>query len=119
MTPHFFLSQHPHGAVVRVSCTLKELQKVIEAFPGPALARAGSGVCYGYFERTEDAALWLSSAVGRGWKAVMEFSPEEWKPDLELWPAPSADFELTCAASRDAFRPVENLLNRGRLYRRI
>jgi FAD/FMN-containing dehydrogenase len=38
------------GAVVRASCTLKELEGVLASFEGPALARAGSGVCYGYFE---------------------------------------------------------------------
>jgi len=116
MTPAF-LSQHQNGAVVRVSCTLKELQTVMESYPGPALARAGSGVCYGYFERTEAAAIWLSSAVKRGWKAVLEYSPEEWKNDLEMWPAPGGDIEIMRRVKK-LFDP-ENLLNRGRLYRRI
>jgi glycolate oxidase FAD binding subunit len=116
MTPTF-LSQHQHGAVVRVSCTLKELQSVMESLPGVALARAGSGVCYGYFERTQDAALWLSSASRRGWKGVLEFSPEEWKQDVDMWPAPGGDIELMQRVKK-LFDP-ENLLNRGRLYRRI
>ncbi len=116
MTPTF-LSQHEHGAVIRISCTLKEIAAVLESLPGPSLARAGSGVCYGYFERTQDAALWLSAAARRGWKAVMEFSPEEWKQDVEMWPAPGKDIELM-ERIKHLFDP-ENLLNRGRLYRRI
>ena len=69
----------PDGAVVRASCTLKELEGVMASFEGPALARAGSGVCYGYFEQSEAAAAWLAGAAGRGWKAVIEFAPEERK----------------------------------------
>jgi glycolate oxidase FAD binding subunit len=116
MTPTF-LSQHEHGAVVRVSCTLKEVPSVMQSVPGVSLARAGSGVCYGYFERTQDAALWLSSAARRGWKGVLEFSPEEWKQDVDMWPAPGGDIELMHRVKK-LFDP-ENLLNRGRLYRRI
>ena len=29
----------------------------MESFAGPAMARAGSGVCYGYFEHAEAAAV--------------------------------------------------------------
>jgi glycolate oxidase FAD binding subunit len=116
MTPTL-LSQHRNGAVVRASCTLKELPAVMESFPGSAVARAGSGVCYGYFERTETAAAWLSSAVLHGWKVVLEFSPEERKHDLELWPAPGGDIAIMRRVKK-LFDP-ENLLNRGRLYGRI
>lgn len=116
LTPAF-LSQHPNGAVARASCTLKEVQAVMESFPGPAVARAGSGVCYGYFERIQSAAVWLSSAVQRDWKVVLEFSPEEWKQDVDLWPAPGGDIEIMRRVKK-LFDP-ENLLNRGRLYRRI
>jgi glycolate oxidase FAD binding subunit len=116
LTPTF-LGQYQNGAVVRVSCTLKELQAVLESFPGPALARAGSGVCYGYFERVEAASAWLSGAVQRGWKAVVEYCPAVWKHDVEMWPAPGGDMEIMRRIKR-LFDP-ENLLNRGRLYRRI
>jgi glycolate oxidase FAD binding subunit len=112
-----FLGQFQNGAVVRVSCTLKEVQQVLESLPGPALARAGSGICYGYFERTEAATTWLAGAIQRGFKAVLEFCPEEWKRDVELWPAPSGDIEIMRRIKK-LFDP-ENLLNRGRLYRRI
>lgn len=115
-TPRF-LAEHEDGAVVRASCTLKELGEVMASFPGSALARAGSGVCYGYFDRSAVAAEWLAKAAARGWKAVLEFSPEARKRTLELWPSPGADLEIMKRV-KHLFDPG-NLLNRGRLYRRI
>jgi glycolate oxidase FAD binding subunit len=115
-TPRF-LDRHADGAVVRASCTLKELEGVLASLEGPALARAGSGICYGYFEHSEDAASWLSGAAGRGWKTVIEFSPEGRKQALELWPSPGSDLEIMRRV-KNLFDPA-NLLNRGRLYRRI
>jgi len=115
-TPRF-LAEHEDGAVVRASCTLKELGEVMASFPGSALARAGSGVCYGYFDRSAAAAEWLAKAAARGWKAVLEFSPEARKRTLELWPSPGADLEIMKRV-KHLFDPG-NLLNRGRLYRRI
>jgi glycolate oxidase FAD binding subunit len=115
-TPRF-LDRHAGGAVVRASCTLKELEGVLASFEGPALARAGSGICYGCFEESDAAASWLSGAAGRGWKVVIEFSPEERKHSLELWPSPGGDLEIMRRV-KNLFDPA-NLLNRGRLYRRI
>ena len=115
-TPRF-LEHHADGAVVRASCTLKELESVMASLEGPAVARAGSGVCYGYFEQCEAAAEWLAGAVRRGWKAVIEFAPEERRQSLELWPSPGGDFEIMQRV-KNLFDPA-NLLNRGRLYRRI
>jgi len=115
-TPRF-LKGRPDGAVVRASCTLKELEAVMASFEAPALARAGSGVCYGYFEHSAAAAAWIAEAAGRGWKIVIEFSPEERKPELELWPAPGADLEIMRRV-KTLFDPG-NVLNRGRLYHRI
>jgi glycolate oxidase FAD binding subunit len=112
-----FLYQHDDGVVVRVSCTLKEQEPVMGSFPGPAIARAGSGVCYGYFEQSAVAAEWLGKAVARGWRGVMEFAPERRKGRLELWPAPGGDLEIMKRV-KQLFDP-KNLLNRGRLYRRI
>lgn len=112
-----FLSNHEDGAVVRASCTLKELEAVMASFPGAAVARAGSGVCYGYFEQWGTAGDWMRKAVGRGWKVVLEFSPEIRKRKLELWPAPGADVEIMKRVKL-LFDP-RSLLNRGRLYRRI
>lgn len=115
-TPQF-LHRRPDGAVVRVSCTLKDLAAVMESFPGPAVARAASGVCYGYFDQAEATAAWFARAKGLGWKAVIEFAPEARKRALELWPSPGGDFEIMRRV-KAMFDP-SNLLNRGRLYRRI
>jgi len=115
-TPRY-LARHPDGASVRASCTLKELEAVMSSFGGPAVARAGSGVCYGFFEAPEAAADWAAESAGRGWKAVIEFSPEDRKQSLDLWPAPGGDFEIMRRV-KNLFDP-ENLLNRGRLYNRI
>ena len=89
----------------------------MESFPGPAVARAGSGVCYGYFERSQGARDWLSSAQKSGCKAVVEFAPDEVRRTFALWPAPGADFEIMKRV-KQLFDP-RNLLNRGRLYRLI
>jgi glycolate oxidase FAD binding subunit len=115
-TPQF-LHRRPDGAVVRASCTLKDVQAVMESFPGPAVARAASGVCYGYFEQAEAAAPWFARANALGWKAVVEFAPEARKRTLELWPSPGGDFEIM-RRIKALFDP-SNLLNRGRLYRRL
>jgi glycolate oxidase FAD binding subunit len=115
-TPQF-LAAHEDGAVVRASCTLKELEAVMASLPSAAIARAGSGVCYGYFEQSGAAAEWLAGAERRGWKAVMEFASDEARRTLDLWPAPGGDFELMKRV-KNLFDP-KNLLNRGRLYRRI
>ncbi|HEY1242624.1 MAG TPA: FAD-binding oxidoreductase [Bryobacteraceae bacterium] len=112
-----YLERHPDGAIVRVSCTLKGMEPVVGSFPGLVLARAGSGVCYGYFEQAAAAAAWMSQAVSRGWQAVVEFAPEVKKPSLDLWPAPGADLEIM-KRIKNLFDP-SNLLNRGRLYRLI
>jgi glycolate oxidase FAD binding subunit len=116
LTPRF-LSRTPEGAVVRVSCTLKEVEVVMGSFEGPALARAGSGVCYGYFEQAEAAGAWVAQAAARNWKAIIEFAPEQRRRMLELWPSPGGDLEIMRRV-KALFDPA-NLLNRGRLYRLI
>ena len=111
------LNRYAAGTVVRVSCTLKEIESVMGSVEAPALARAGSGVCYGYFEQPSAAAAWLARAGQQGWKGVIEYSPAEWKKTLELWPLPGVDFEIMRKV-KNLFDP-SNLLNRGRLYRRL
>jgi glycolate oxidase FAD binding subunit len=115
-TPHF-LAAHPDGAVVRVSATLTDLEKCMAPLTVPAMARAGSGVCYMYFDETGSAARYLADVAGLGLKAVIEFAPEARKSELELWPAPGADFE-TMRRLKALFDP-SNVLNRGRLYHRL
>ena len=112
-----FLADQPDGAVVRASCTLKELEAVMASFEGPAVARAGSGVCYGYFAQSAAAAAWLAKATERGWKIVIEYASDQARQSLELWPKPGNDFGIMQRV-KNLFDP-SNLLNRGRLYRRI
>ncbi len=102
-----FLNGHPEGAVVRTSVKLSEIGHTLQSFPGRAIARAGTGVCYGYFERWQDA-------MGRG---LIEFAPEEARRTAELWPHPGSDFEMMVRI-KAMFDPG-GLLNRGRLYSRI
>jgi glycolate oxidase FAD binding subunit len=112
-----FLDRHEDGAVIRASCTLKELEAVMASFPGAAIARAGTGVCYGYFERFGIAADWLAQAARQGWKAVIEFASDERRRNAELWPAAGGDLEIMKRV-KGLFDP-SNILNRGRLYRHI
>ena len=111
------LARHSDGAVVRLSCTLKGVEEGIESFAAPAIARAGSGVCYGYFDECGPAVAWMSAAAARAWKAVIEFAPASRKRALELWPNPGADLEIMRRV-KHLFDP-SRLLNRGRLYRHL
>jgi len=106
MTPRF-LARSESGVVVRVACKLSEVHGVMDALPRPALARAGSGVCYGYYPRFEDIVV----------KGVVEFAPLSIRQDAELWPTPGTDFAMMKKV-KEMFDPL-GLLNRGRLYGRI
>jgi glycolate oxidase FAD binding subunit len=109
----WYLATHENAAVARISCTLSQLHGTIEGLNAPVVARAGSGVCYAYFDKAEAAA----EAVGRTHNAIIEFAPEDRKPKLNLWPAPGPDFEIM-KRIKHMFDP-ERLLNRGRLYRQL
>lgn len=115
-TPHF-LEKFNTGLVVRVSCTLTRVKEVLASFDTAALARAGSGVCYAYFTRAEAATRWLASAARRGWKAVIEFAPDDQRAKLDLWPAPGGELDMM-KKIKTMFDP-DHLLNRGRLFRLI
>jgi glycolate oxidase FAD binding subunit len=110
LTPQF-LQQHENGAVLRVSCTLSEVGRVLESLPAPALARAGSGVCYGYFANAEELR---HSQHG---KSVIEFAPNATRQNTALWPEPGTDFAMMKEIKR-MFDP-HDLLNRRRMYGRI
>jgi len=77
------------------------------------VARAGSGVCYAYFDKAEAAG----AAVKQMRNAIIEFAPEDRKTKLKLWPNPGPDFEIM-KRIKQMFDP-ERLLNRGRLYRQL
>jgi len=115
-TPHF-LEKFTGGVVVRASCTLAQLKEILSSFETPAIARAGNGVCYAYFTRADAAIRWLASATRRGWKAVIEFAPDDQRARLDLWPAPAAELEMM-KKIKNMFDP-NHLLNRGRLFRLI
>ncbi len=104
-TPRF-LAAHPKGLVIRTPCALSEVGKVMEGLAAPALARAGSGVCWGYYAKAEDLK-----------PGVIEFAPQEIRETMELWPRPGSDFEMM-KKIKEMFDPGR-LLNRGRLYGRI
>ena len=112
-----FLSKHENGAVLRVSCTLAEVGRVLESMPGPAIARAGSGVCYGYFQQAGELQRIADLYRGAQWKSVVEFAPQSVRETAELWPEPGSDFAMMKKV-KEMFDP-EYLLNRGRLYGRI
>ncbi len=105
-----WLREHPKGAVVRVSTTLEGLSGAIKPANGPVVARAGNGVVYVYYSDASQAR------VGDQ-KGAIEFSPEEAKQSLTLWPQPGSDFPVM-QKIKQLFDP-NALLNRGRLYGRI
>lgn len=109
-TPQF-LREHAGGAVVRVSCVLSDIGRVLDFLPVQASARAGSGVCYGYFEQAADLR-W--PPIGT---SIVEFAPRGFRESSELWPQPGNDFAMM-KKIKDMFDP-HGLLNRGRLYGRI
>jgi glycolate oxidase FAD binding subunit len=115
-TPRY-LDAHKDGAVVRVSCTLKELKAVMQSIPGAAIARAASGVCYAYFKHFDEAAVFAAETAREHSGTVVEFAPANRKEDMDLWPAPGEDLEIM-KRIKHMFDP-QLLLNRGRLYRRI
>jgi glycolate oxidase FAD binding subunit len=114
-TPQF-LRENENGAVVRVSSKLSELGSVLESLPPRAVARAASGVCYGYFEEAADLR-WPS--VGT---SAVEFAPQGYRESSELWPRrvpieSENDFAMM-KKIKTMFDP-QGLLNCGRLYGRI
>jgi len=107
-----FLAAHENGVVIRTPCALSEVGGVMEALPGPALARAGSGVCWGYYTQAGD--LRHGGELQRG---AVEFAPQDVRQSWELWPRPGSDFAMM-KKIKQMFDPG-CLLNRGRLYGRI
>jgi glycolate oxidase FAD binding subunit len=105
-----WLRDYPQGAVARVSTTLTSVQDALSRAEGPAVARAGNGIVYVYFEDASKAN------IGPG-KGAIEFAPAAAKRTLTLWPEPGSDFSVMQKLKR-LFDP-KLLLNRGRLYGRI
>lgn len=112
-----FIEKFTDGAVVRISAPLKQLGELLASLDVPVLARAGTGVSYAYFSRSDAAVKWLNSPRGKQWPSVIEFSSEADKERIDLWPSPGSDFAMMKKV-KQLFDP-NNLLNHGRLYRRI
>ena len=106
-----FLRDHPDGAVVRASCALSQVGTVLESLPIPAIARAGSGVCYGYFSQARDLRHRQLA------NSVVEFAPQSYRETGELWREPGSDFAMMKKV-KEMFDPA-GLLNQRRLYGRI
>jgi hypothetical protein len=111
-----FLRTRENGAVLRVSSVLSDVGRVLEWMPERASARAGSGVCYGYFDKATELR---HPPMGT---SVVEFAPPDFRenpglPNAELWPKPGNDFAMMKKV-KEMFDP-QGLLNSGRLYGRI
>ena len=106
-----FLRTHEKGIVLRVSCTLSEIAAVLDSLPALAVARAGSGVCYGYFCIAAD----LRRSRPAGASSSSRRLPIRDRADL--WPAPGNDFAMMKKV-KEMFDPL-GLLNPRRLYGRI
>ncbi|HVT91311.1 MAG TPA: FAD-binding oxidoreductase [Bryobacteraceae bacterium] len=111
----FWLLRHPEGAVARVSTVLSEVGNVMDSLPAPAIARAGNGVCYGYFTAAEQASEWF--AAHREARGVIEYAPRDFRERGELWWGPGQDFSIMQKIK--SLFDSGNLLNRGRLYGRL
>jgi glycolate oxidase FAD binding subunit len=110
-----FLREHENGVVVRVLCVLSDVGRVLDWWPVQASARAGSGVCYGYFEQATELGDALNQpAMGT---SVVEFAPQTFRESSELWSRPGNDFAMM-KRIKQMFDP-QGLLNCGRLYGRI
>lgn len=105
-----WLALHDDGVVARISCPLTRVGEVMKSLPAPAIARAGNGVCYGYFASVGEAAPWIG-------KAAIEYASQSAREQLELWPNPGSGFPVM-QKLKALFDP-NNLLNRWRLYGRI
>ena len=107
-----WMKANPGGAVVRVSCELRDVGQALGALPGPALARAGNGVVYGAFAEAGAAERWVKATHFR---AVIESAPPG--SAVERWPKPGGEFAVMEQIKR--MLDPKNLLNRGRMYGRL
>ena len=102
-----FMAENPQGLVARILRTLEGIEAILK-LPQPTLVRAGAGVCYAAFN---DPTAVLPAG------SIIEYSAEQARNTLPLWPAPGIDFKLM-QNLKGLFDP-NHLLNQGRLYGRI
>ncbi len=111
-----FLAAEPGGAVVRLSTTISGIASVVAKLDVPAVARAGSGVVYAYFDHCGHACSWVNEAGNRGLRPVVEYVADSGCAD-NRWPVTGTDFSMM-EKIKQMFDP-DGLLNRGRLYGRL
>ena len=102
--PATFLSQHPQGAIARLSTRLQGLQPLLETEQRPLVVRAANGVAY----------LHLASAR-EPFSGVLEAGED--RGAVVQWPSPGGD--LAVMEKIKNMMDPQQLLNKGRLYGRI
>jgi hypothetical protein len=103
LTPTF-LAAHPQGRVARFSTTLTDLAEPFRVWRGPMLARAATGVVYGYSEKP--------LSLPAGFKMVIEYGEA-----LMPWAQTGSDYS-SMKRVKQMLDP-QGLLNPGRLYARL
>ena len=81
------------------------------------MARAGSGVSYLAFDSPQALGEWMLETAAREWSRVVEWSGDEVRATVELWPGRGGDFSVM-ERLKLLFDP-RRLLNAGRLYGRL
>ncbi|MDQ2840902.1 MAG: FAD-binding oxidoreductase [Acidobacteriota bacterium] len=119
--PAEFLRRQGGGIILRISTSIQDLSSLLRLLSGAFVSRAASAVTYVYLNSWQSVAPIWRAAAEQGWKAVVEFAPEEIRSRQELWlPAKSAtsDGFAMMKSVKQMFDPG-NLLNRSRLYGRL
>jgi FAD/FMN-containing dehydrogenase len=111
-----FLAAEPHGAVVRLSTTISGIASAVGKLDVPAVARAGSGVVYAYFDDCGRACSWVNDPKHQDLRPVVEYIAESGCSG-NRWPVTGTDFSMM-EKIKQMFDP-DGLLNRGRLYGRL
>lgn len=107
----------PERAVVRVGHSMRALADVLNSAPGACVARAGNGVSYLAFDSPPALREWMVETAAKEWTCVVEWSGNEVRAAVELWPGCGGDFAVM-ERLKLLFDP-QRLLNPGRLYGRL
>ena len=107
----------PLRAVVRVGHPLRALADVLNTASGACVARAGNGVSYLAFDSPPALGEWMLATAAMEWTRVVEWSGDEVRATVELWPDCGGDFSVM-ERLKLLFDP-QRRLNAGRLYGRL
>lgn len=99
-----FLAAHPPGRVARFSTTLTDVAEPFQVWRGPMIARAATGVVYGYSEKP--------LSLPAGFKMVIEYGES-----LMPWAQTGSDYPAMRRVKQ--MLDPQGLLNPGRLYARL